>query len=350
MSKRIAIVDKFKCDPIRCAHECIKYDPINRSGGEGFHLGEDGKATIAEEVTSEAHQICAKKCPFDAIKIVRLPQEASGKPIHQYGENGFRLYNLPIPLFGSVVGLLGRNGIGKSTAVKILSGLEKPNFGDYKNADSPEYDATAALISHYKGTVAQSFFEKFRDGAITVAYKPQSINLIPKAFSGKVKELLLKTSTDENRIADICEKLSITNILDREISQVSGGELQRIAIAATMLKKANVYIFDEPSSFLDIKQRLRVAKILRELATPETAVLVIEHDLILLDYMTDFIHIIYGEQAAYGIVSKVKSSKTGINIYLDGYIPDENIQFRPNKIQFHGRDEREDAQQATLSE
>jgi ATP-binding cassette, sub-family E, member 1 len=352
MEKRIAIVDPLKCNPLKCAKECIKFDPLNRSGGEGFHIGPSGKATIAQEVTTDAHQICAKKCPFQAIKIVRLPKEASGKPLHQYSQNGFRLYGLPIPQFGQVVGLLGRNGIGKSTAVQILSGMIKPNFGDFtKTAEElAKYDAIAALIEHYKGTIAQNYFEKMRSGEIAVAYKPQAINMIPKAFKGKVRELLSKISDDVKKQNELIKNLSLQNILDNDITTVSGGELQRIAIAATILKKANVYIFDEPSSFLDIKQRLKIAKLLRELASENTAVLVIEHDLILLDYMTDYVHIIYGEQAAYGVVSKVKSSRIGINTYLDGYIRDENIQFRPTKISFHGRVEREASEQPILTE
>ncbi|HLP79315.1 MAG TPA: ribosome biogenesis/translation initiation ATPase RLI [Acidobacteriota bacterium] len=346
-SRRIAFIDKQKCDPIRCAKECIKYDPINRSGGEGFHLGPDGKATIAEEVTTEAHQICAKKCPFDAIKIVRLPQEASGKPIHQYGVNGFRLYNLPIPVFGKVVGLLGRNGIGKSTAVKILSGMLRPNMGDLTK--KPEDCKIEDLIAYFKGTVAQQYFEKMRDGKISVAFKPQGINLIPTQFNGKVKDLLSQVSSDVARVKKMTDTLQLTAILEHDIKTVSGGELQRIAIAATMLKDANVYMFDEPSSFLDIKQRLLVSKAIRELANEQTAVIVIEHDLIILDYMTDLIHIIYGSQGAYGVISQSKSVKNGINIYLEGYLKEENVRFRENEIKFYARPPREEDDLAPLT-
>ncbi|MFT4313125.1 MAG: ribosome biogenesis/translation initiation ATPase RLI [Candidatus Woesearchaeota archaeon] len=348
LGNRIAIVDKTKCDPTRCAKECMKFDPVNRSGGEGFHLGEDGKATIAQEVTTEAHQICAKKCPFEAIKIVRLPQEASGKPIHQYGENGFRLYNLPIPIFGKVVGLLGRNGIGKSTAVKILSGLEHANLGEHTlKVDSPTY---THLIEHFKGSTAQKYFEQMRDGQITVAFKPQSINAIPKQFSGKVEELLHKITQDTDKIQNVCTRLQLDNFLSHDIQTLSGGELQRVAIAATVLKKANVYIFDEPSSFLDIKQRINVAKFIQELADEKTAVVVIEHDLILLDYMADFIHLIYGNQGAYGVISKVKTTKIGINMYLEGSLRDENIQFRQNKISFHQRVLRDEGERLRLTQ
>jgi len=339
-NRRIAIVDKQKCDPVRCSKECIKYDPINRSGGEGFHLGKDGKAEIAEELTTEAHQICAKKCPFDAIKIIRLPSEASGNPVHQFGQNGFRLYNLPIPVFGKVVGILGRNGIGKSTAVKILSGLLMPNLGDITK--KPEECKIQDLIQFFKGTLAQQYFERMRDGKITVALKPQGINLIAQQHKGKVSDLLSKINSDKEKVANVIAKLQLTEVSSHTLDTLSGGEIQRVAIAATLLKSANVYIFDEPSSFLDIKQRLNVSKIIRELANENTAVVVIEHDLIILDYMADLIHLSYGSQAAYGIISQGKSAKAGINIYLDGYLRDENIRFREYAIKFYTHEYRDE--------
>ncbi|MFT4311652.1 MAG: ribosome biogenesis/translation initiation ATPase RLI [Candidatus Woesearchaeota archaeon] len=345
MEKRLAIVDKQRCSPHTCAHECIKFDPVNRMGGVGFHIGEDGKAAIGEDVTTQAHQICAKKCPFNAIKLVRLPQEAQSNPIHRYGENGFRLYNLPIPVMGKVVGLVGRNGIGKSTAVKILSGIEFANLGE--NEPDTTYQK---LINHYKGTIAQTYFEQLRDKKITVAYKPQAINFIPTQFQGTVQTLLEKAASDQTRLQMVIEKLHLAPLLTQDIQTLSGGELQRVAIGATATKTANVYIFDEPSSFLDIKQRIILAKFIRELADEHTAVMVIEHDLIMLDYMSDVIHIIYGSQTAYGIVSQAKSAKAGINMYLDGYLKEENVQFRDHQIHFHTRQERSDKEQATLTQ
>jgi len=114
--------------------------------------------------------------------------------------------------------------------------------------------------------------------------------------------------------------------------------LQRVAIAATVLKKANFYVFDEPTSYLDIKQRLRVAKFIRSLATPDTAVMVIEHDLIILDYMADLMHMMYGKESVYGVVSQPKSTKEGINTYLGGYLKEENVRFRDKPIKFEVRE------------
>jgi ATP-binding cassette, sub-family E, member 1 len=323
---RIAIVKKERCSPLDCVNLCAKKCPVNKMGTECIKII-NGKAQI-DEATCIGCGICPKICPFKAIDIINLPEELKQEPIHRYSKNGFALYNLPIPLFGKVVGLLGRNGIGKSTAVKILAGIIKPNFGELG------HEATYRdLIEHFKGTEAQAYFEKLEKGEIVVSYKPQQVELIPKSFDGNVKELLKKVD-EKNEFDKIVELLDLKNILDRKLSQVSGGELQRIAIAATVLKKANVYFFDEPTSFLDVKQRLKISKFIRTLANENTAVMVIEHDLIILDYLTDFVHLLYGKESGYGVISSVKATKNGINTYLSGYLKEENVRFRDREIRF----------------
>ncbi len=230
-----------------------------------------------------------------------------------------------------MVGVLGVNGIGKSTAIKIIAGVLKPNLGRIEGEAS--YDE---LIQFFKGTEAQSFFEKVRDDKISVSYKPQSVDQIPKTISGTVGDLLRKA--DQKGIFDsVVNALDLAKVIDNDIKKVSGGELQRVAIAATVMKKANLYIFDEPTSYLDIKQRIRVSKFIRELADPETAVLVIEHDLIILDYITDMTHIMYGREGRYGVVSLPKTTRSGINIFLDGYLRDENVRFRDAPIKFEAK-------------
>ncbi|MFH1510871.1 MAG: ribosome biogenesis/translation initiation ATPase RLI, partial [Candidatus Woesearchaeota archaeon] len=189
------------------------------------------------------------------------------------------------------------------------------------------------LIERFKGSEAQNYFELVRENEIRISYKPQQVDLIPKTQKGTVRELLQKVN-EKKELEEVAKKLEIREILDSKIEEVSGGELQRVAIAATVLKKANVYFFDEPTSYLDIKQRIKVSKFIQGLATKDTAVMVVEHDLIILDYMTDLVHIMYGKPGAYGIVSMPKSTKKGINIYLDGYMREENIRFRDHQIKF----------------
>ena len=332
MANRIAIVRKDRCNPVGCGNFlCARLCPVNMQQKDCITQDPvTNKARIDENLCTGCG-ICPNRCPFDAISVVNLP-EALDKPIHRFGMNGFHLYSLPTPIFGKVVGILGRNGIGKSTAVKILAGIIKPNLGKDKPASYKE------LVEFFKGHEAQRFFESLRDGKIVVSYKPQQIDLLPKNYKGTVQELLKKVD-EKNKFDEVVDALSLRDVLDRDISYLSGGELQRMAIAATVLKKANVYFFDEPTSYLDIKQRILVSKFIQSLADEETAVMVIEHDLIILDYMTDLVHIMYGQEGAFGVVSLPKTTRSAINVYLSGYIREENMRFRDHEITFIARRE-----------
>jgi len=86
--------------------------------------------------------------------------------------------------------------------------------------------------------------------------KPQYVDKLPAIHKGKVSELLKKVD-DHGRVTEVAERLGVRGVLSRDISKLSGGELQRIALAATLLKDSDVYFFDEPSSYLDIYQRSR---------------------------------------------------------------------------------------------
>ena len=323
------VVKKDRCNPVGCGgYLCMRVSPSNRAGKEAIVKDSDGKVKVNESVISDADRISANKCPFQALSMINLPDELNQEPVHRYPPNGFALYKLPIPIFGKVVGIIGRNGIGKSTAMNILAGILKPNLGVFGTEASYE-----DLIERFKGTEAQVFFEKLQSGEVKVAYKPQQVDLIPRQFNGTVKELLEKVN-ETGRLDEVAEVLELNNLLDSDVSHVSGGELQRVAIAATVLKKANLYLFDEPTSYLDIKQRIKISKFIKSLASEDTAVMVIEHDIIILDYLADLVHLMYGAEGEYGITSLAKSTKAGINIYLEGFIRDENMRFRDHKIMF----------------
>ncbi len=326
---RIAIVKKDKCSPLKCGERCIKDCPVNRDGEPCITLTSQKKARVDEELCTGCG-ICPNVCPFEAVYIINLPKELDQEPIHRYGENAFRLYSLPTPIFGKVVGTIGVNGIGKSTALKILASTLHPNLGQWQREGDIPF---AELINYFKGTEAQLFFEKVRDGQVRISYKPQAVDRIPRQYNGTVRKLLENVASKQE-VEDITFTLDLRKVLDHDITKLSGGELQRVAIAAASLKEAELYIFDEPTSYLDIKQRVKVSRFIRTLVAEGKGVLIVEHDLIILDYLTDSIHLMYGKAGCYGIVSLPRATRTGINTYLDGYLKEENIRFRDSKINF----------------
>jgi len=324
---RVAVLDADKCRPKRCGRLCYRFCPMVRSRIEAIRF-ENDKPVIVESLCTGCG-ICVKKCPFKAISIVNLPDELEKECSYRFGENTFKLYRLPTPSMGMVLGLLGQNGIGKTTTLKILSGEVKLNLGNYK--EPPDWNE---IVKHFRGSTLQDYFQKIAEGKLRVSHKPQYVDKIPKVVSGNVGELLEKVD-ERKRLDKIAEQLELKQLWNRSLEVLSGGELQRVAVAAVICREADVYLFDEPSSYLDVKQRLEVAKAVRSLKNDGKTIIVAEHDLAIIDYLSDQICIFYGEPGVYGIVSNVHGVRTGINIYLQGYIPDENVRFRKEAIIFH---------------
>ena len=324
---RIAVLDEDRCKPKRCGRPCYRFCPPVRNKIEAIRF-ENGMPLIVETLCVGCG-ICVKKCPFDALSIVNLPDELEEECSHRFGPNTFKLFRLPTPSSGVVLGLLGQNAIGKTTALKILSGEIKLNLGNYK--ESPDWPR---LIQHFRGSTLQEYFQKLSDSKLKVVHKPQYVDKIPRVVSGKVGGLLEKVD-ERDKLGPLTEQLQLKTVWDRTLEVLSGGELQTVAIAATICREADVYLFDEPSSYLDVKQRLQAARAIRSLRKDEKTVIVAEHDLAILDYLSDQICVFYGTPGVYGIVSHVHGVRVGINIYLQGFISDENVRFRKNPILFH---------------
>tara|TARA_Y100000588_G_scaffold67333_3_gene68199 strand:- start:17696 stop:19495 length:1800 start_codon:yes stop_codon:yes gene_type:complete len=323
---RVAVLLEERCKPnsnafaylqkyaAMCERDCIQV--------------EDNKCKILET----ACPVCltrAKHCPDNAVKIINLPEELDHDMTHCYGENGFRLFRLPSPREEQIVGILGPNGIGKSTAINILSGTIRPNLGDL---DNPLPDWNDVVTSFPRGEL-RDYIGLLAEEGVTISVKPQYVDKLPQIFQGDVGELLDRVD-ERGEVEQFASLLGIGQIVSRKLGDLSGGELQRVAICATLLKEADVYFFDEPSSYLDIYERMRMVGIVQELASRGKRVLVVEHDLAILDVLCDLIHVIYGERAAYGIFTPPRSTRTAINAYLEGFLTEENVRIRDKPIQF----------------
>ncbi len=341
MSLRVAVLLKDRCQPRKCNQECIKFCPPVRSGvTETIYMGDQGKPIVSEELCIGCG-ICVNKCPFDALRIIGLPEELKEDLVQRYGKNGFQLFRLPVPRQGAATGILGPNGIGKTTSIRILSGEEIPNLGEW------EKDAAwSAVVERFRGTEVGDYLRTVASEGVKVAVKPQYVDQLPKVFDGTVEELLRKADRD-GRWDVVIPKINIDHVLGRNISQVSGGELQRIAIAATLLKDADVYFFDEPSSYLDIHERMRIARVIQDLAETKR-VLVVEHDLAILDFLCDQVHLAYGTEGAYGVITPARPVRHAINTYLSGYLPEENIRIRDEEITFEAKPPRSHAEMVEL--
>jgi len=328
---RIAVLDRDRCTPRDCDTACIRFCPLVRSRVDAIKI-EPGneKPTIFEGLCSGCG-ICVRKCPFKAISIVNLPSELEGECSHRFGKNLFKLHRLPIPRSGFVTGLIGKNGIGKSTALRVLSGEIKPNLGQFE--DPPDWPR---VIRFYRGSVLQDYFQRLSERRLKAVYKPQYVDQIPKVVSGTVRQLLEK-SDEKGRAGDLMKQLQLEVVRDRDIKNLSGGELQRLAIAVACSREADIYLFDEPSSYLDVRQRIEVAKVIRSLRDEGKPIIAVEHDLAVLDYLSDHIQILYGEPGVYGVVCKPQGVRVGINTYLNGYIQDENVRFRETPVRFHAK-------------
>lgn len=291
---RIAIVSHEKCKPHKCQRECERGCPVNGQGKHCIDI-EDIRPKVRKAKISEALcigcGICEKVCPFSAIRIVNLPEELPRDVVHRYGTNGFRLYRLPLLPTGCVMGLLGPNGIGKSTIVRLLTGELSPNF------EEPGELPAATILPRMKrlGSQLHKYF-KAQQGGLRVAVKHQ----------------------DMQYYVDSCP----------EHAHLSGGEQQLRVCRETAQTPADVYIFDEPTNYLDVRQRLHVAEIIHGLVRDNRYVIVIDHDICFMDYCCDKISLMYGMPGAYGVVSKPYSTAEGINAYLEGYLPSENVRFR----------------------
>jgi ATP-binding cassette subfamily E protein 1 len=330
MVHRVEVVDDDLCQSKKCGLECIKECPVNINGQECIVLAENKLALISEELCIGCG-ICIKVCPFDAIDILNLSEELKSDKIHQYGVNSFRLFRIPTVRKGQVVGLVGRNGIGKSTALKILAGQLVPNLGDYEGQATWD-----RFLQYLSGREMKDHFERIADGELRISLKPQAVYKLPEAWK-KETHLLLEQMDEREKMDEVVETLNLKETLKKKVPDLSGWELQRVAVAAAALKDADLYLFDEPSSYNDVYQRLAVSKLITGIAASEKSVLVVEHDIAFLDYVTNYVQIIYGEPGAYGIVSGLYASRTGINSLLDGYLPQENVRFRDHAVTFGQR-------------
>ncbi|XP_008434241.1 ATP-binding cassette sub-family E member 1 [Poecilia reticulata] len=308
---RIAIVNHDKCKPKKCRQECKKSCPVVRMGKLCIEVTPQSKIVWISESLCIGCGICIKKCPFGALSIVNLPSNLEKETTHRYCANSFKLHRLPIPRPGEVLGLVGTNGIGKSTALKILAGKQKPNLGKFDNP--PDWQE---ILTYFRGSELQNYFTKILEDDLRAIVKPQYVDQIPKTVKGSVGAILSrKDDTDTQDI--ICDQLGLLLLLALQVQNLSGGELQRVALTLCLGKPADVYLIDEPSAYLDSEQRLMAARVIKRyiLHAKKTA-FVVEHDFIMATYLADRVIVFDGIPSKKTSANTPQSLLAGMNRFL----------------------------------
>ncbi|MBD3194461.1 MAG: ATP-binding cassette domain-containing protein, partial [Candidatus Lokiarchaeota archaeon] len=352
--KKVYIVDYDLCKLRFCNRICIQKCPITLSNQRKKpHEKKDEIPIFLKKSTNQIRinddlclkcGACANVCPNSAIYVKHILNEPNDiKPTHEYLENkekrGFRLYNLPNLVPGQVTGLCGPNGIGKTTALDILAGMLIPNFGE--SEQSKKSISWNKAIDNVRDREMRNHFTALKREERKIAYKHQVLKIL---FEKYKDEQVLEILESEKEVGEkfyhtILKHLDIDSISERVLTQCSGGELQRFAIACTLIKKADVYIIDEPCTFLDVRKRIQLARLFRKRAqgigkeTP-CPVLIVEHDLAVLDYVSDLIQLFYGVPHKFGVISNMLTVKRGINSYLEGYLQYEKLVFRDISYKF----------------
>ena len=352
--KKVYLVDYDSCNLRFCGRQCIKKCPITLSNATLKPNKKKEEVPIWLQKSTNQIKIkderclkcgiCVNVCPSKAIYVKNLLEEPVDLvPTHEYhhlGEKqGFRLYNLPTLISGKVSGLCGPNGIGKTTVLDIVSGNLIPNFGQVDlNINKIQWKT---VIKNIRETEMRNHFTALSQNDRKIAYKKQVLRVLFDKYKGKHVMDILKTENEVSSVffGQINDYLDIHAIADRLLKECSGGELQRFAIASVLIKDADIYIIDEPCTFLDVQKRMKLAQLFRARAQgidkeKPCPVLIVEHDLAVLDYVSDVIQLFYGVPHQFGIISNPLTTKRGINSYLDGYLKSENVEFRETKYGF----------------
>ncbi|MFW9929256.1 MAG: ribosome biogenesis/translation initiation ATPase RLI [Candidatus Thorarchaeota archaeon] len=338
--KRQVVILQIKCNPGICNNECINSCPVNKTKvrktknkAETWAIKfkeSTGKPVIHEKrCLHDRCAICVKACPIEAITTVNIPDAVDEEePVHYYTDSTFKLYRLPQISTNRIVGLLGENAIGKSTVMEILAGNIIPNGGD------PESKNLKEFLRNFNIPGISRYLENVYSREMKIGYKKQDLLSFIKQNGNRTVKEVLEFTGNHTELDYYINYLDLKELLNKKVKILSGGELQRTAIASTFLTNCDIYLVDEPCTYLDVKQRLKLREIFVKQIIQNKSVIVVEHDIAILDYLSDYINILFGSPHVFGMVSRAIATKKGINSFLNGFLADENISIRSKPINF----------------
>lgn len=171
---------------------------------------------------------------------------------------------------GEFLAIIGPNGCGKSTALKLMAGLIRPDRGEVRLDDRPVAAIPRRRLARRLTMLAQS--NEAPDGMIV----RDLVGLGRFAHEGWLRR---DTPEDRRHVDDAMRLMEVEALADRRIGELSGGQLQRCRMAMTLAQDAAVMLLDEPTNHLDLRHQYALLKVARSQASRGRAVVAVLHDL-----------------------------------------------------------------------
>ena len=218
-----------------------------------------------------------------------LPNWKNEGALRYYKEEGFVSFS-----FGKIYGIVGENGIGKSTFLRKLSGLENEKGSHFslfgKELTKRQRLALSAMVMQ---DVNQQLFGDSVEEEMELGKTGKKRCLALPAM--KTIETAEETTTQEQNKEkrhnttkeELLNALGLSELKDRHPMSLSGGQKQRLAIAATLYQEAKLFFFDEPTSGMDQKNMLRIARLLKSAIREDRIFFLVSHDYAFLQEVAD---------------------------------------------------------------
>lgn len=186
---------------------------------------------------------------------------------------------------GETVGIIGRSGVGKSTLVQVLLGRQKTTQGRATYGARP-----VARMSRKETKAFRSLVRAVhQNGMVGV----DSRTTVEKILDATLKDARKAGRASGQEPADVLARVGLEpRYLPRTLHSLSGGEKQRLALADALASRPEILVLDEPATALDPALREAVADQLTDLAAAGVGLLVVSHDLRMVDRLTDTVHVL----------------------------------------------------------
>uniref|UniRef100_UPI0040258D6B metal ABC transporter ATP-binding protein n=1 Tax=Prevotella sp. TaxID=59823 RepID=UPI0040258D6B len=196
------------------------------------------------------------------------------------------------------LGIIGPNGGGKTTLIRLILGLMKPTSGTIRFFKEEKSKGETRQDKEQKGETRQDKEQKGETNEdkhlkevkeISMGYLPQ-YNALDKQFPISVYEVVLSglskskklfaryTKAQHQQVLDTLERMQLTDLKDRHIGALSGGQLQRVLLARSIVAKPDVVILDEPNTYIDRRFQKQMYEMLEQI-NKECAIIIVSHDI-----------------------------------------------------------------------